>query len=359
MALDGVERTRVEGLARQPIGGGAVEEVPRQRRDVVDARPQRRQAQRYDVQPVEQVLAKPPGVDQAAQVLVGCGDDADVGTLDPRAADRGEVARLEDAEQPRLRVERHVTDLVEEQRAPLRLLEPPRRARRSSGEGTALVPEQFGLDQLARDRRHVDRNERCPPARPHVVDRARDQFLAGPALAEDHHRQRRRHDTRDRAVDFLHRRRAPDQWHVIARRRRLGVRRGNRRRGERAGDGAGQLVEIERLGQIVERARLGRADRGRQRILRAYNDDLQSRPPRQQAGQTVEAVAVGEHDVADDDITDAFVDQPREAGGGLGSAHGVPGAGQCAADDGADCGVVVGDDDGSRGDGGDRCHRSG
>ena len=188
VALDGVERTRVEGLARQPIGGGAVEEVPRQRRDVVDARPQRRQAQRHDVQPVEQVFAKPPGIDQAAQVLVGRRDDADVGALDPRAADRGEVARLEDAEQPGLRVQRHVADLVEEQCPALRLLEPPRRPRRGPGERAALVAEQLALDQLARDRRHVDRNERRAPPRPHVVDRARDQFLAGPAFAEDHHR---------------------------------------------------------------------------------------------------------------------------------------------------------------------------
>ncbi len=65
----------------------------------------------------------------------------------------------------------------------------------------------------------------------------------------------------------------------------------------------------------------------------------------EQRRQAVEAVAVGEDDVADDDVADAVVDQSGEAGGGLGRPHEIAGARQRPADDGADRRVVVGDDD--------------
>ena len=71
------------------------------------------------------------------------------------AADRRELALLQHAQQPGLRLGRHVADLVEEQRAAGRLLEPARRALDRAGEGAALVAEQLALDQLARDRRQL------------------------------------------------------------------------------------------------------------------------------------------------------------------------------------------------------------
>src|SRR3546814_8782279 len=89
-----------------------------------------------------------------------------------RAADGHELARLEHAQQPRLRVHGHVADLVEEQRAALRLLETTGRPLLRTGEGAALVPEQLGFDELARDRRHVDGNEGTGPSWPEIVERA-------------------------------------------------------------------------------------------------------------------------------------------------------------------------------------------
>ena len=88
---------------------------------------QRRQPQRHHVEPEEQILAEQALLDQDAQVLVGRGDDAHIG-LDRRAAADGRVlALLQHAQQPRLRLHRHVADLVEEQRAALGLLEAARR----------------------------------------------------------------------------------------------------------------------------------------------------------------------------------------------------------------------------------------
>ena len=49
------------------------------------------------------------------------------------------------------------------------------------------MAEKFALEQLARDRRAVDLDQRAVVARAALMDRARDQFLADPGLAEDQH----------------------------------------------------------------------------------------------------------------------------------------------------------------------------
>ena len=84
---------------------------------------QRRQPHRHDIQAEEQILAEQALLDQQAQILVGGGDDAHVGLDRRAAADRRVFALLQHAQQPRLRLHRHVADLVEEQRAALGLLE--------------------------------------------------------------------------------------------------------------------------------------------------------------------------------------------------------------------------------------------
>ena len=88
-----------------------------------------------------------------------------------------------------------------------------------AGEGAALVAEQLALDQLARDRRHVDRHERARAALAVIVQRARDQLLAGAGLAVDHHREVGGGEPRDGAVDLLHRRAAADQRQRLVARR--------------------------------------------------------------------------------------------------------------------------------------------
>ena len=135
----------IELLGRQAVLLGQCEEMPDQVRQILDAFAQRRQPQRHDVEAEEQILAEQPLLDQDAQVLVGGGDDPHVGLDRGAAADRGVFALLQHAQQPGLRLHRHVADLVEEQRAALGLLEPAGGAGVGAGEGAALVAEQFGL----------------------------------------------------------------------------------------------------------------------------------------------------------------------------------------------------------------------
>ena len=87
--------------------------------------------EREDVQPVEEVLAEASLVERRAQVAVGRGEDrARRPATGPAAAQALDLARLEHAQQLGLQLERHVADLVEQQRAAVRLLDAARRAAR-------------------------------------------------------------------------------------------------------------------------------------------------------------------------------------------------------------------------------------
>ena len=87
------------------------------------------------------------------------------------------------------------------------------------------MPEQLGLDEVARDRRHVDGHERARAAAAVIVQGAGDQLLAGAGLARDHHREIGRHQAGQRPVDLLHGGRAPDQGNILV----AGVGAGGRR----------------------------------------------------------------------------------------------------------------------------------
>ena len=80
--------------------------------------------------------------------------------------------------------ERQLADLVEEERAALRRLEGALPGRDGAGERAPLVAEELALDQALGQRRAVDGDERRRRVRAEPVQVARDQLLAGAALAE-------------------------------------------------------------------------------------------------------------------------------------------------------------------------------
>jgi hypothetical protein len=131
---------------------------------------------------VVQVFAEQAVAHALLEVLVGGGDHAHIGLHRLVPADAVEVAVRQHAQQARLQVEGHVADFIEEQRAVLGLLEAAAPHRLGAGEGAALVAEQFGLQQVFRDRRRVQRDEGLLRARAVLVQRARDQLLAGAAI---------------------------------------------------------------------------------------------------------------------------------------------------------------------------------
>ena len=126
-----------------------------------------------------------PVAQRRVEIDVGGADQPEVHAHDPVAADRPVLALLQHPQQLGLEVGRHLADLVEQQRAPLGHLEQPFLVALRAGEGPLLVAEQLRLDQVLRDRGAVDLDER--PLRPLavVVDRVRDQLLAGAVLPLD------------------------------------------------------------------------------------------------------------------------------------------------------------------------------
>ena len=138
---------------------------------------------------MEQILPERPAANPRFEVLVRRRDDPHVDLNRHVAADPIELAVGEHPEQARLELGRHVSDLVEEQRAAVGLLETAEAAGLGTGEGPAFVTEQLRLQQLAGNRRGIECDER--PRRPRAVPvkRTRDQFLAGARLAGDQHRE--------------------------------------------------------------------------------------------------------------------------------------------------------------------------
>src|SRR5437867_906340 len=165
------------------VSGILREEVLDQERDVAPTLAERRQMHGHDVEPVEEILPEAPFLHQRLEVAVGGGQhtyvDADR-LLTPQALDRPLLQRTE---QLGLQLDRHVTDLVEVERAAVRELELPEPPLLRVGERAALVPEHLRLEQGGGNGRARDGDERPPGAATVVMNRAGDQLFAGARLA--------------------------------------------------------------------------------------------------------------------------------------------------------------------------------
>ncbi len=177
-----VQHHRLEGVGIEaaPVGDVA-KEVRAKPPQILDALAQRQQANRLRAQPPEQRL-----LDVSALVqrdAAGGGDDAHVRLDDARRSQRRESLVLQEPQQLGLQLDRHVADLVQEQRAARRRLDQADLARLRGRVGALLVAEQLAFDQLARDGRAVHRDQR-PGAPRQVVDGARVNFLSHAGLAD-------------------------------------------------------------------------------------------------------------------------------------------------------------------------------
>ena len=99
------------------------------------------------------------------------------------AAHALELALLQHAQEGDLDRRRQLADLVEEDRASGRQLEPAPPPFQGTREGPPLVAEQLRGDEPLRQGRTVDLHQGAPGPRRACVDRAGDELLAGPGLA--------------------------------------------------------------------------------------------------------------------------------------------------------------------------------
>ena len=119
-----------------------------QGRDFDAALAERRDVQPDDVETVEEVFAEPPLRDEGLEVCIGSGDDADVGLLRLRLADRVHLARLEESEQLGLDVRSGFADFVEEQCAADRCADDAGKVVDGARKRAAPVAEQLRVEHV-------------------------------------------------------------------------------------------------------------------------------------------------------------------------------------------------------------------
>ena len=132
-----------------------------------------------------QILAKLAFGDALFEVRVGGGDHPHIDALRAVFPNRHDLALLEEAQQLRLHVEWEVADFIQEQRAAGRGPDQPGLIRDRAGKRSATMAEQLAVGQLTRRRRAVIGEEGGSVAGRSNMDGARDQLLAGAALARD------------------------------------------------------------------------------------------------------------------------------------------------------------------------------
>src|ERR1700693_2042185 len=184
-ALHGGGRERI-GLAAE-ARRGLQQEVAGERRDVLPPLAQRRHGDRHDREPEIEVLAERAPADLLGQVLVGGGENAGIRGGRPASADPRETPLLQGSKYFGLRLRRHVADFVQEKGPSVRFLEfaPPVLGR--ARERPAHVAEELRLDQLLRDRRAIDLDQRKIGPRREPVNRTGHELLPGAVLAGDQH----------------------------------------------------------------------------------------------------------------------------------------------------------------------------
>ncbi len=160
----------------------------------VGALAQRRQPDLCAIEPVVQVVAETSFAHQRLERRMRGGDHADIHQHRTRRADRMNLALRQHAQQARLQCQRHVANLVEEQRAAVGFEDQSalafrRRARKTAGQ----VPEEFALDQGVGNRRTIHRNERTPAPLAACVHRLCKVLLAAAGLAGHQQADRRIH----------------------------------------------------------------------------------------------------------------------------------------------------------------------
>src|SRR4051794_10948228 len=273
-----------------------------EQRDVVAARAERRHFDRNDIQPVVQIAAETSVRDFRFEILVRCRDHAHIDADGLLAAHFLERLLLQYAQNFRLRLQAHVADLVEEERAAVGQLELAFAVIDRAGERAFAMSEQLRLDQLLGDRGAVDVDEWMLGALRETVQRPRNDFFSTAVLAGDEHAAVRRRGGAHLFIELLHRIALADQQlfqremavkiaHLIA---QLAIH-------ERVIDGEQDAFERQRLLEEIVRAEARGAD-GRVDVAMAGDHDHRRRAGGFEPFQNGHAVDAGQPEVEKDEV---------------------------------------------------------
>ena len=98
-------------------------------------------------------------------------------------ADPPDFALLQKAQQFGLKIERHLTDLVEKESPPFREFDQSLLTPLGIGEGALLVAEELAFQEILRQRRAVDLHERLVHGVTLEMNRLGHELLPGPTFA--------------------------------------------------------------------------------------------------------------------------------------------------------------------------------
>ena len=216
-------------------------------------------------QPIIKILAERAVFHLALENLVRRADDANIYGNAFVVAHASDFAFLEDAEKLCLQRRRHRVHLIEKDRPEIRFFKQPALVRDRAGECSLLVPEQLRFQQIFRECAAVDCDEGMVLEVAVEMQTARDQFLAGAALALNQNGAIGVRDLIDQVIDELHFRAGADdileaiaifkllaEINILAQRRLVIERPLHRHL---------QFVDLERLRDVVVGAHLHRLDR--------------------------------------------------------------------------------------------------
>ena len=178
---DIVRRNRADGLSH--LGRQCGDKRLDMQRDVVHPFTEWRQVNLENRKPVKQVLAKMSIGNFFCQVAVGGGYHAHIHFDRLRIADLEKLAGFENTEQLSLKIERHLADLIEEDRAVVGFFEQAFRLFECTGESSCLVTEHLAFQQVAAERGTVDGDKGFIATGTILMDGLGKHLLAGPGLA--------------------------------------------------------------------------------------------------------------------------------------------------------------------------------
>src|SRR5262249_10551678 len=151
----------------------------RKNHDVFAPLTQRRDPDVEPVQSIVQIESEVVSRDRPVQVTIRRGDDANIRSDGPYAAQTRELALLQYPQDFGLRSGRHLRDFVKKQHTPLRQFDLARLRLLCARERAAFESKQLRLQQLVWKRRTIDRHDRTSaPDRP-TMNNPCDDLFAG------------------------------------------------------------------------------------------------------------------------------------------------------------------------------------
>src|SRR6266545_3417156 len=210
LAKHGHRRAADLGRRYAMLGRNLRHELVHQWSDVRSPIAKRRHLQADSLNSIVEVGSKSSGSDLLIERAQRRADEARVDVDLRGTPDAHEFAILQKAQELGLESHRHISDLVQEERSPLRRLDLAASTSAGPGEDPFFVAEEIAFEERLRNRRAVDGDERSGATMREVVDPAREDLLTTAAFADQRHPHLLRGQDTHEAVQLAHRRRLHD-----------------------------------------------------------------------------------------------------------------------------------------------------